>query len=91
MTAIPLREITPLLRVTAQNWLNDRAQRLGAALAFYNRAVTGAHSGDPTRNRGPGVQRACRGEPLDFGDSEPSGEGRRQSDSGHDRGGASTP
>jgi membrane protein len=35
MTAIPLREITPLLRVTVQNWLNDRAPRLGAALAFY--------------------------------------------------------
>ena len=35
MTAIPLKEITPLLRVTAQNWLNDRAPRLGAALAFY--------------------------------------------------------
>jgi membrane protein len=35
MTAIPLREITPLLRVTFQNWINDRAPRLGAALAFY--------------------------------------------------------
>jgi len=35
MTAIPLREITPLIRVTVQNWLNDRAPRLGAALSFY--------------------------------------------------------
>jgi membrane protein len=35
MTAIPLREIFPLLRVTIQNWLSDRAPRLGAALAFY--------------------------------------------------------
>src|SRR5579871_4648579 len=35
MTAIPLKEITPLIRVTVQNWLSDRAPRLGAALAFY--------------------------------------------------------
>jgi membrane protein len=35
MTAIPLKEITPLIRVTVRNWLNDRAPRLGAALAFY--------------------------------------------------------
>lgn len=35
MTAIPLKEIAPLIRVTVQNWLTDRAPRLGAALAFY--------------------------------------------------------
>ena len=35
MTVIPLREIAPLLRVTVQNWLSDRAPRLGAALSFY--------------------------------------------------------
>jgi membrane protein len=35
MNAIPLREIIPLIRVTVQNWINDRAPRLGAALAFY--------------------------------------------------------
>src|SRR5260370_2415648 len=35
MTAIPLKEIVPLIRVTVQSWLKDRAPRLGAALAFY--------------------------------------------------------
>jgi membrane protein len=35
MTAIPLKEVLPLIRVTVQNWLSDRAPRLGAALAFY--------------------------------------------------------
>jgi membrane protein len=35
MIAIPLREIIPLLRATGQNWINDRAPRLGAALSFY--------------------------------------------------------
>ena len=35
MTAIPLREIVPLIRVTVENWLKDKAPRLGAALAFY--------------------------------------------------------
>jgi hypothetical protein len=35
MTAIPRKEIAPLIRVTVQNWLNDRAPWLGAALAFY--------------------------------------------------------
>src|SRR5207249_7372360 len=28
-------EIAPLLRLTVRNWQNDRAPRLGAALAFY--------------------------------------------------------
>jgi len=35
MTAIPLREIGPLLRVTGRNWIDDKVPRLGAALAFY--------------------------------------------------------
>lgn len=35
MKNIPLKEIVPLLRATARNWQNDRAPRLGAALAFY--------------------------------------------------------
>jgi len=35
MSAIPLKEITPLIRVTVENWLKDKAPRLGAALAFY--------------------------------------------------------
>src|SRR5690349_2865104 len=33
--AIALNQILPLIHVTLQNWLNDRAPRLGAALAFY--------------------------------------------------------
>ena len=32
---IPLTELAPLLRVTARNWQNDRAPRMGAALAYY--------------------------------------------------------
>lgn len=35
MKAIPLKEIVPLLKATIRNWQNDRAPRLGAALAFY--------------------------------------------------------
>jgi len=35
MNGIPLREIAPLLRLTVSNWQNDRAPRLGAALAYY--------------------------------------------------------
>ena len=35
MKGIPLREIAPLLRLTVSNWQNDRAPRLGAALAYY--------------------------------------------------------
>lgn len=35
MKGIPLNEIVPLLRATVRNWQNDRAPRLGAALAFY--------------------------------------------------------
>ena len=31
----PLKELATLLRATALNWQNDRAPRLGAALAFY--------------------------------------------------------
>jgi membrane protein len=35
MKGIPLREIAPLLRLTVRNWHNDRAPRMGAALAYY--------------------------------------------------------
>jgi len=35
MHRIPLNDIAPLLRLTVQNWQNDRAPRLGAALAYY--------------------------------------------------------
>src|SRR5882724_11283564 len=35
MTRVPLREIAPLLRLTVRNWHNDRAPRLGSALAYY--------------------------------------------------------
>ena len=35
MKNIPLKEIVPLLKATVCNWQNDRAPRLGAALAFY--------------------------------------------------------
>jgi membrane protein len=35
MNRIPLKEIAPLLRLTALNWEHDRAPRLGAALAYY--------------------------------------------------------
>src|SRR6202023_2050517 len=35
MTAIPIQEIVPLLRVTGRNWIDDKVPRLGAALAFY--------------------------------------------------------
>jgi membrane protein len=35
MIRIRLRDVAPLLRVTIQNWLDDRAPRLGAALAYY--------------------------------------------------------
>ena len=35
MGAIPLREVVPLLRVTVGYWYNDRAPRMGAALAYY--------------------------------------------------------
>ena len=35
MNRIPLRQITPLLRDTFRNWQNDRAPRMGAALAYY--------------------------------------------------------
>jgi membrane protein len=35
MTALPLKEIAPLLRVTVRNWIDDKVPRLGAALAFY--------------------------------------------------------
>jgi membrane protein len=32
---IPFKEIVPLGRVAIQNWLNDKAPRMGAALAYY--------------------------------------------------------
>jgi membrane protein len=35
MSYIPLTEIGPILRGTVQNWYDDRAPRLGAALAYY--------------------------------------------------------
>src|SRR6266852_4488319 len=35
MRHIPLNAIPLLLRVTAQNWLDDQVPRLGAALAYY--------------------------------------------------------
>ncbi len=35
MASIPFREVGPLLRVTVRYWYNDRAPRLGAALAYY--------------------------------------------------------
>src|ERR1039457_4315267 len=35
MASIPLREVGPLLRVTVECWYNDRAPRMGAALAYY--------------------------------------------------------
>jgi membrane protein len=35
MKHIPLKEIAPLSRVALQNWIDDRAPRMGAALAYY--------------------------------------------------------
>jgi membrane protein len=35
MGHIPLKEIAPLCRVAFQNWQDDRAPRMGAALAYY--------------------------------------------------------
>src|SRR5579863_2501990 len=35
MNHIPFNEIAPLTRVAFQNWQNDRAPRMGAALAYY--------------------------------------------------------
>ena len=35
MNHVPVKEITSLIRATVQNWQNDRAPRLGAALAYY--------------------------------------------------------
>jgi membrane protein len=35
MKHIPLKEIAPLSKVALQNWINDRAPRMGAALAYY--------------------------------------------------------
>jgi uncharacterized BrkB/YihY/UPF0761 family membrane protein len=35
MNRIPFKEIGPLLKVAVQNWQNDRAPRMGAALAYY--------------------------------------------------------
>ena len=35
MKHIPLKEIAPLSKVAFQNWQNDKAPRMGAALAYY--------------------------------------------------------
>ena len=35
MNHIPFKEIAPLCKVAFQNWLSDRAPRMGAALAYY--------------------------------------------------------
>ena len=35
MNHIPFKEIVPLSRVAIQNWQNDKAPRMGAALAYY--------------------------------------------------------
>jgi membrane protein len=35
MKNIPLKDILPLVRLAFQNWQNDRAPRMGAALAYY--------------------------------------------------------
>ncbi len=35
MNHIPLNEIGPLCRLTVRSWQNDRAPRMGAALAYY--------------------------------------------------------
>jgi len=35
MNRIPLKEVVPLGKVAFQNWLNDKAPRMGAALAYY--------------------------------------------------------
>ena len=35
MNRIPFKEIAPLMRVAFRNWQDDRAPRMGAALAYY--------------------------------------------------------
>ncbi len=35
MSHVPVKEISSLIKATVQNWQNDRAPRLGAALAYY--------------------------------------------------------
>jgi membrane protein len=35
MSHIPFKKIAPLVRVAFQNWQNDKAPRMGAALAYY--------------------------------------------------------
>jgi membrane protein len=35
MNHIPFKEIAAFSRVAVQNWQNDRAPRMGAALAYY--------------------------------------------------------
>ena len=35
MNNIPFKEIGPLIRAAVRNWQNDRAPRMGAALAYY--------------------------------------------------------
>ena len=35
MNHVPFKEIAPLFNIAFQNWQNDRAPRMGAALAYY--------------------------------------------------------
>src|SRR5579871_135311 len=35
MNHIPLKDIAPIVKLAFQNWQNDRAPRMGAALAYY--------------------------------------------------------
>ena len=35
MKRFPLKEVTPLVIATLRNWHDDRAPRMGAALAYY--------------------------------------------------------
>ena len=35
MIRVPIKEVAPILRLTIWNWQNDRAPRMGAALAYY--------------------------------------------------------
>src|SRR3954469_19573594 len=35
MIRVPFKELAPILRLTLWNWQNDRAPRMGAALAYY--------------------------------------------------------
>ena len=35
MIGIPIQELAPIIKATLRNWQQDRAPRLGAALAYY--------------------------------------------------------